>query len=359
MDHIAIDLGGTKSRICVRSSDGMIVEEKDVPTRGLKRYLKGRATSRVIVETCAEGFAVADAAKELGHEVRVVPATLVRSLGVGSRGIKTDKRDAQILSEVSCRIDLPSVHIPSEESRRRKSMSGMREGLVSGRTQLINTVRGWLRGQNREALRSGAAETFAARARTSLAKEAMPSFVERQLVTIEHLTAQINEADKELATLAKQDPICQRLMTVPGVGPVTSIRFAAALDEVSRFTSAHGVESYLGLTPGESSSSDRKRITSITKAGPTRVRWALVQAAWSARRCAKNDPMVQWSLEVEKRRGKRVAIVALARKMAGMLYAIWRDGTKYDATRGASTPASVAKEQERLGQALAMLSPAK
>jgi hypothetical protein len=111
MDHIAIDLGGLESQICVRGPDGQVLEEVRQRTARLGSYLKKRPPARVILETCAEAFRVADAALELGHEVRVVPATLVGSLGVGSRGVKTDRRDAQILSEVSTRIDLPSVHI--------------------------------------------------------------------------------------------------------------------------------------------------------------------------------------------------------------------------------------------------------
>jgi transposase len=117
---------------------------------------------------------------------------------------------------------------------------------------------------------------------------------------------------------------------VPGVGPVTAIRFVAALDESKRFTTVAQVQSYLGLTPGENSSSDRKRRTGITKAGPPAVRAALVQAAWAARRSRDRHPMVTWSLEVEKRRGKHVAILALARKLSTILFAIWRDGTFYD-----------------------------
>jgi len=154
MEHIAIDLGGRESQVCVRGADGAILQEHRCPTRGLAKYLEGRPASRVIVETCSESFAVADAAAALGHEVRVVPAALVRSLGVGSRRTKTDLRDARILSEVSCRIDLPSVHIPATESRQRKTMCGMREALVGARTKMINTVRGWLRGQGIEC-RSG------------------------------------------------------------------------------------------------------------------------------------------------------------------------------------------------------------
>jgi transposase len=349
MEHIAIDLGGRDSQICVRASDGMIVEERRCATAALKTYLGRRPKSRVILETCAEGFGIADAAVAQGHEVRVVPATLVRSLGVGRRGIKTDRRDAQVLSEVSCRIDLPSVHVPALVSRERKALCGMREVLVESRTRLVNSVRGWLRARSQRP-RSGGVETFAQRVRTLYAREPatpVPTFVERQLQAIEQLTTQIAAADAELAELATQDAICQRLMSAPGVGPVTAVRFVAALDEVQRFADAHAVESYLGLVPGEHSSSERRRRTSITKAGSPQLRWALVQAALSARRWRKHDPMVVWSYQIEARRGRHIAAIALARKLAGILYAIWRDGARYDpqhqkktevTARGSHTP---------------------
>ena len=139
MEHLAIDLDGRESQICIRSSEGEILLEHRLQTASVKRYLKGRPPSRVVLETCTEAFAVADAAVAAGHEVRVVPAVLVRSLGVGARGVKSDRSDARTLSEVSCRIDLPSVHIPSQQ-RDRKTMCGMRDGLVECRTKLINAI---------------------------------------------------------------------------------------------------------------------------------------------------------------------------------------------------------------------------
>lgn len=335
MDHVAIDLGARKSQICVRSPDGQIVEEKRLETCDLKHYLAGRPKSRVIVETCSEAFGVAEAARELGHETRIVPATLVRTLGVGARRTKTDQRDARALSEVSCRVDLPSVHIPKAQSRERKTFSGMRDSLVSARTKVINTVRGWLRGQGRR-LGKGSSPTFAKRVRMLCGAD-LPNYVERQLRVVEGLTSEIDEADKELEMQAAQDDICQRLMTVPGVGPLTALRYVATLDDVSRFADAHQVESYLGLVPGESSSSERQQRLSITKAGPPALRWVLVQAAWALRRCRQSTavPLQLWALRIEQRRGKRIATVALARKLSGILYAIWRDGTEYDGSRGA------------------------
>lgn len=341
MDHVAIDLGGQESQVCIRRPDGTIVEEKKVPTRRLPRLMASWAPSRVIMETCSEAFKLADAAKAVGHEVRVVPATMVRALGVGARGVKTDRRDAQVLSEVSCRIELPSVHVPSTLARELKSMCGAREALVETRTKLINNVRGWLRTQLFR-IRPGATGSFAARVRGHAAAQTLmlPDHVERQLLVIETVHTQVLAADRQVAKIAGEHPICRLLMTVPGVGPVTSVRFVAALDDHSRFPNAHALQSYLGLTPGENSSSERERRTGITKAGPTELRRVLVQAAWSAYRTRPNEPMVAWATQIALRRGKFIAVVALARKLAGILFAMWRDGTTYRAAKAAQPPSS-------------------
>ena len=160
--------------------------------------------------------------------------------------------------------------------------------------------------------------------------QGLPEYIERALKIIESVSEQLAIADRELEQLAEQDPVCQRLMSVPGVGPVTSMRFVSAIDDVSRFANAHAVQGYRGLTPGENSSSQRQQRTGITKAGPAPVRRALVQVSWNLRRLRPLDPISQWATEIEKRRGKFVATVAVARKLTGILYALWRDGSRYE-----------------------------
>jgi transposase len=334
--HVAIDLGSKESQVCIRSADGKLLVEKKHPTRKLVQLMQSWEPSRVVMETSSEAFRIADGAKRAGHQVRVVRSSLSKELGVGDRGIKTDVRDARKLSEVSCRIDLPSVHIPSEQAREWRSQIRSRELLMEARTKMINHVRGWLRTQL-TTLRRGSTETFPARVRERAIEQnqPLPPHIEDVLVALDAMNVQATASMKRIHKLAKADETCRRLMTIPGIGPVTAVSFVAAIDDVSRFEQAYRVQSYLGLTPGEDSSSKRERRTGITKAGPSSVRRNLIQAAWVALRFRPSDPMVRWATRILERRGKFVAVVALARKMAGVMFALWRDRTSYQPMRAA------------------------
>jgi transposase len=159
--------------------------------------------------------------------------------------------------------------------------------------------------------------------------EGLPQHIERILVVLESLTVQIAQADKELRALAKNDERTNRLMSVPGVGPVTATRFVAAIDKVERFSNGARVASYLGLTPGERTTGFRTRRTGITRAGASQVRWALGQAAWSLYLRRKEDPLAVWAKRIAERRGVQIAIIALARKLSQVLYALWKNKTTY------------------------------
>ena len=330
MYHIAVDLGGSKSQICVRNSDGEILAERKVKTSSVASCLPSPA--RVILETCAEAFHVADQIRDRdGLEPVIVPAVLAPQLGVGQRGVKTDIRDGRALSEMSCRMEnLPSVHVPTLTSRDRKSMIGARDSLVKCRTALINSVRGWMRTHLLKP-RSGTSETFPKRARTACLErpEGLPMYIEHQLAVIEDLNARIKELYKEITRVAAADEVAARLQDIPGVGPITALAFRACIDKVERFDKASAVASYLGLTPGERSSSERVRRLGINKAGAARVRVALVQASWVLWRTQPNDPNVLWAKQIAQRRGNQKAIVALARKLSRIMFAMWRDATTY------------------------------
>jgi transposase len=341
MEHVAIALGSRESQVCVRDERGQILLERKVATARLPAYLSKQPRSRVILETCSEAFFVADAASAAGHEVRVVPASLVRQLGVGERGVKNDQRDARKLSEVSTRIDLPSVHVPSELSRERKRVCNSRRVLLQSRVQLINYVRGQLRA-HAVVLHKRNPSTFPASVRSLLLErpEGIASHLERVLSSIEALNEQLKEADRELLEIAEQDPLCKRLMAVPGVGPVIALRFVAVVDQPERFHSAHHLMSYVGLTPGENSSSLRSQRRGITKAGASDLRHALVQGCWSMLRAKPSEPMAKWALALAARRNRQVAVVALARKVLGILWAMWCKGDDYRPELAAGTPVS-------------------
>jgi transposase len=143
-------------------------------------------------------------------------------LGVGQRGLKNDQRDARTLSKASCRIELPSVHIPSAVSQEVKAICVSREALIKARTQLVSRVRSYVRSRLGQPLRATPA-SLPKNVRRALLLDAdgLPADLERLLVTLETLSQQIADADSELKELACEDARMRRLMTVPGVGPVT------------------------------------------------------------------------------------------------------------------------------------------
>jgi transposase len=139
-------------------------------------------------------------------------------------------------------------------------------------------------------------------------------------------------SDERIEAVTRTDSRVRLLRSRPSVGPVTAAAFVAALDDVRRFRRAHEVAAYFGLVPRELSSGEHQRRGRLTKAGHTRVRSLLVQAAVSIVRL--RDPRTAdlraWAIGIAARRGRKVAVVALARRLAGILYAMLRDGRAYE-----------------------------
>ena len=175
----------------------------------------------------------------------------------------------------------------------------------------------------------GRAEAFPAR----LESVSLPVALQQRLAplcrTIDQLTAEIAGLEGGLETYAEGDPIVQQLQTVPGVGLIVALMFRAFIDTVARFGTAAQVSAALGLVPREDSSAERRHRGHITKAGPSALRSILVQAAWACWRSKRNGTLGAWVEALARRRGRRIAVVALARRLSRILFAIWRDGTVF------------------------------
>src|ERR1043165_7063835 len=326
MEHLGVDLGSSKSRVCVVSEMGEVVSEREVSTRALGTYLARRPASRVVLEACAESTRVAELARDAGHAVVVVPGKLLRQLGIGDRGGMTAVRDARTLAIASRRLpELRGVHLRSEHARELGRLCDVRDHLIGMRTRTTNAVRGYLR-TRLLGVRTRYSGKFCDAVRTLLTSEAegMPCDVTLMLETIEHVSAQIEKLTAELERRVENDAVCKLLMTMPGVGPITSARFVSAVDTPARFESRAKLASYRGLGPGEATTGGKVRRTGLICGGPRRLRATFVQAAWALQNSKRADPLREWARALAERRGKKAATVALARRMSTVLLAMWR-----------------------------------
>lgn len=335
MEYGAIDLHLRHSQIRIVQADGTVIVDRRITTtaEGFAGVFEGRPRMRVLLETGTESEWVAQVVERGGHEVIVADPNYALMYGQRQRRVKTDRRDVAALAE-ACRLGIyRPAHRVSAAQRQRRRLLRVREQLIRVRTQAINLLRAQLR-QEGYRLGSGSAEAAVARyEQLSLppsVREALAPLIE--LLT--HLRPAIARTDQEARTAAAADPVVRRLMTAPGVGPITALTFRATVDDVTRFRDAGSASAFFGLVPYEDSSGERQRRGRITKAGPPIGRSLLIQAAWVVwrQRAAGGGALQAWVHRVADRRGKRIAVVALARRLTRILYAMWRDGTVYMVT---------------------------
>ncbi len=292
--------------------------------------LLGRDRCRILLEASTESEWVARHLESLGHEVIVADPGFAPMYATRSKKVKTDKRDARTLAEACVLGAYRATHRVSAEQRHVRSELLVRDSLVRTRTRYVALIKAAVR---REGLRlsQGEPEHTASKVRSIPLREEVLKELAPILDLLLPLNREIESADSRIEQLGKKDPVVRRLMTAPGVGPVTALAFVAALDEVTRFQSAPQVESYLGLVPSENSSGERQHRGRITKRGNARMRSLLVEAGWRIMRSRRSEcaALRAWAMQIAARRGKRIAVVALARRLSGILYAMWRDGNEY------------------------------
>ena len=332
MDHIGIDLHKRESQICIVTPEGDLIERSVQTTRERFAAVLGtRARARVLLEASTESEWVAQYLEALGHEVIVADPNYAPMYPERRRRVKTNRRDARTLA-TACRLGAyRPAHRVSATQRRIRQQLVVRDVLIRARTRTIAMTGALVRSEGLR-IRSGNAEQFVTRLEELTLPPTLQTTLAPSVAVLEALDGEIRKADQGVAQVAIDDPVVTRLMTVPGVGPVTAAAYVATLDRADRFAGAHQVESYLGVVPSEASSADKQRRGGITKAGNPRMRWLLVQAAWGAlhSKDAAAQPLRQWADRIAQRRGKKVATVALARRLAGILFALWRDETTFD-----------------------------
>jgi len=331
MEYGAIDLHKRYTWIRLVTAEGEITFERRVPTtrETLTDAFRGRPTARVLIESATESEWVAQTIEACGHEVVVAAPGYELMYGHRDRHIKTDKRDVVALAE-ACRLGIyRRAHRVSAAQRVRRRELKVRDLLVRQRTALINLLRAELR-QEGVRLRSCAADMVGRQYRMLALSSELAESLAPVIAALEDLNDAIAASTTALTAAAAADPIVRRLQTAPGVGPLTALSFRATLDDVGRFADARSVAAYLGLVPKEDSSGARQRKGAITKAGPTGLRALLVQASWVVWRQRKaGGALYAWVERLAARRGKRVAVVALARRLGRILYAMWRDEQDY------------------------------
>jgi transposase len=336
MVYGAIDLHSRFSQIRIVDADGNVLRDRRVRTNRdrLVTAFEGFGAMRILVEASTESEWVAQALEAAGHAVIVADPNYAAMYGTRQRRVKTDNRDTAALAEANRRGWFRSAHRVSRAQRTLRQQLAVRRQLVRMRTRLIAHLRAVLR-QEGLRLGSGSATTVADRVLRLDLPEPLRTVVRPLLEALTALTPVIATTTRTLTQIADADAVAARLQTAPGVGPIVALTYRATVDDVTRFPSAGHVSSALGLVPREDSSGERRQRGHITKLGPSEARTMLIQAAWTCwrSRSVRTTPLRRWADRLAARRGKRIAVVALARRLSRILYALWRDNTVFRAPR--------------------------
>ena len=335
MDYGAIDLHKKESQIRIVTEAGEVIDRRITTTR--ERFgsvFVGRPRMRILLEASTESEWVAQHLEQMGHEVIVADPNYAPMYGHRTRRIKTDRRDVAALTEACQRGTYRRAHRRSAHQHAIQCQLNVRKELTQARTRAISVARAITRAAGFR-IRSGRAETFLTRLTAVDLPDSMKATVAPLYSLIEVLDDELAAADDRFAAIAAADPGLLRLTTLPGIGPSTASAFVAALDDAARFRGARQVTSYLGLVPVEYSSGERQRRGRILRSAHPHLQSLLVQAAWRMWKSSRADTAAlrSWAQNIARRRGTKIATVALARRLARILFAMWRDHTEYQPTR--------------------------
>jgi len=331
-----LDVGGKRTAVCVVDDAGKIVWQGMVDTHpemiasALQRF-RGKL-ARVGLESgpftphLHRSLAAQDFPMVCMDARRTADA-------IKSRRIKTDKNDAQALAEMLRAGWFTAVHVKTADSHRIKTLLGARDQLVKVKRSLGNQVRGLLRPFGIRLPSRVGTRKFAEAAHQATQNDAiMHASIKALLEALVSIDAQVGRLDAELRELAGHSEVAWRLMSVPGIGPVTAMAYIAAIEDPNRFKRTRDIGAYLGLTAKRYQSGETDVRLGISKQGDSMARHYLYEAANVLLTTVKKRfALRSWGLQLMKKVGPKRARVAVARKLAVLMGRMWKDGTHFEA----------------------------
>lgn len=332
---IGIDLGDRKSVVCELDAQGHVLSTRSISTTaaGLRKYLKDKPPCLIALESGTHSGWISRLLEQLGHRVLVGNPRKLRV--IWQSDYKDDMRDAQMLARIA-RFDpqlLYPIHHRGEEAQRDLSMMRARDAMVRSRRVLIGNARSLVKSFGQR-ISKCSAECFHKRLLEEMPEELF-EVLEPLASSLEVINEKIRQMDRRIEKLANERyPQTKLLRTICGVGSLTSVAFVLTLEESSRFAHSRQVGAFLGLTPKRDQSGVSDKPKSITKAGDSYMRRLLVQSAqYILGAFGKDCDLRRHGLKLAARGdkvAKRRAVVAVARKLAVVMHALWKNGSEYD-----------------------------
>lgn len=331
---IAVDLAKSVFEIAVSERPGRVCRRRRLSRAQMIPFFSQQPPATVLLEACGSSHHWARELQTLGHRVLLLPPQHVRRYVLRD---KTDRADATALLEAHRNEQIVPVPIKTLHQQTIAALHRLRSGWLSTRTARINAIRGLLRELG--ILIPQGARHVLPRLADALADPSCPvpeSLHESLLCAaseIRELENRIGGAERKLKTLASGLPAVAQLMSVPGIGLLTSTALIGFVGDPSRFRSGRRFASYLGLVPRERSSGLQRHLGAITKRGDAYLRTLLIHGArstlYAASRSSRPDRLRSWATAVRLRRGNNRAAVALANKLARIAWAVWTRNTQF------------------------------
>jgi transposase len=329
---LGIDLAKLVFHVVGMDGSGHVVLRKRLARSELPRFIATLPPLRIGLEACGSAHDWARCFREHGHDVRLMAPQFIKAY---VKSPKNDTRDAEAICEAVTRPTMRFVPIKRIEQQDLQALHRIRERLMNARTALVNEIRGLLSEYGMvlpqsiakfRALIMDKLEDDQAKL-TALSTEVFRHLYEEFLA----LEKRLAYYDEKLTAMGHAHPECQRLQTIPGIGPVSATALIAAIGDVTRFKNGRQLAAWLGLVPREHSTGGKPRLLGISKRGDRYLRKLLVHGARATLRWVdtRSDDRSQWLRALIARRGKNRAAVALANKNARIAWALLAHNQEY------------------------------